>query len=262
MTRNELKNIIKECLLEENSQEDIVEESIENISEDTILEFSTDEYRENKVIFKEIDKWCSRIRKLSMYYYFIKKPKLDEAMQLKDEHDKNKTRWTSNDSVKAWYNKNMVQALYNDLKTMISKMKDASTNTTSSKSTNIISEDEAKKIYNELLSALKKLLPKLKSSSEYKKQCKESSMKMNDSDYKSGYEPKLVVNEFESLCKHQYGYDAIIEIIDDEQIVRIYYSWILYDLIDLLEKEYNDLSKKVSIDYGDGDEGCLYISIK
>lgn len=37
MTKSELKDIIKECLLEENTQEDIVEESIENITEDTEL---------------------------------------------------------------------------------------------------------------------------------------------------------------------------------------------------------------------------------
>lgn len=60
-------------------------------------------------------------------------------------------------------------------------------------------------------------------------------------------------------------YETIFEIFDLSQIERIIISDIIYDLADELRNDSElkklDEFKRISFDCGDGDEGCLYVTI-
>jgi hypothetical protein len=139
-----------------------------------------------------------------------------------------------------------------------------------SKSKPGFSEDELDLIVKNLKTAYNKM----KTTKEFKDKCLETSKKYNDdliewnnnakNPYpysenelkklllKDGYVPSIHINLFEDG-----GDYAIIEVIDDEQSICIDYSWILYDLTDKYNELYPD--NQIGADYGDGDEGCLYI---
>jgi hypothetical protein len=125
---------------------------------------------------------------------------------------------------------------------------------------------------NLIVKNLKTAYNKMKTTKEFKDKCLETSKKYNDdwikwnnnakNPYsenelkklllKDGYVPSIHINLFEYECDY-----AIIEVIDDEQYICIYYIWILYDLTDKYNELYPD--NQIGADYGDGDEGCLYI---
>lgn len=127
-----------------------------------------------------------------------------------------------------------------------------------------------------LVKNLKSIYNKMKSTSEFKAKCKDTSIEFNNDNIawnnkqdnkmsekelaakgyiiKEGYIPKINISLFED---GGYANWAIIQIIDDSQDICIYYSWILYDLSDEYNKQFPD--NKYNFDFGDGDEGCLYI---
>lgn len=123
---------------------------------------------------------------------------------------------------------------------------------------------EMEKDYSELLTTIKKVISKMKNTSDYKNLCKECCEKYNkyygyDDEVKNDkFIPKLIVDDFESI--NSIYLDAIIEIIDEEQTVRVYFSDILYMIVKLLKEWFPDTYNKFSYSYGDGDEGCLYVS--
>lgn len=49
--------------------------------------------------------------------------------------------------------------------------------------------------------------------------------------------------------------DLIVEVIDADQMVRVELSFILWDIVKVLEVKY----QKLSFGTGDGDEGCIYV---
>ena len=160
--------------------------------------------------------------------------------------------------------KNKVKNKINELRNKNKKGNSLSNNQIYDNKSNQLTEEQykiAKKEYDRLLQLIPKSISKLKSSSDFKKRCKESCLDYSkrfgfDSIVKNdNFIPKLHCENFEDLDS-KYG-DAIIEIIDSNQAVRIVFSWILYDIVDILQKDYKDLH--FDFDYGDGDEGCLYI---
>lgn len=66
--------------------------------------------------------------------------------------------------------------------------------------------------------------------------------------------PKFVMDPFESSDT-----EIILIVLDEDQMVRIALNSITYDIAEKVEKILNDKGIKVSIDIGDGDEGCIYI---
>ena len=82
--------------------------------------------------------------------------------------------------------------------------------------------------------------------------------------------PKLKYDIFEDGMRKngktgRVWYEVIFEILDLSQIERIILSDIIYDLADELRKDTElkklDEFKRLSFDCGDGDEGCLYVTI-
>ena len=65
---------------------------------------------------------------------------------------------------------------------------------------------------------------------------------------------KLTCNIFE-----EYNNEVYFEIIQDDEIIRLALSDILWDIGKELEKELEDYNFTCSCDYGDGDEGCIYV---
>ena len=126
--------------------------------------------------------------------------------------------------------------------------------------------DEMEKDYDELLSTIKKVISKMKNTSDYKNLCKECCEKYNkycgyDNEVKNDrFVPKLIVDDYETIGGSDLS--AIIEIIDEDQMVRTYFGDILYMIVKLLKEWFPDIHKKFKYNYGDGDEGCLYIKYK
>lgn len=122
-------------------------------------------------------------------------------------------------------------------------------------------QDKMKKDYQELLSTIKKTISKIKTTKQFKDECIKSSKEANkyliDSEepFKEGYIPNLTATDFED---DGHGY-FIVEIIDDYQIIAISYRWILYWIVDYIEENFKEVYDKWDFDYGDGDEGCLYV---
>ena len=121
--------------------------------------------------------------------------------------------------------------------------------------------DQMDKDYQELLKTIEKSISKIKTTKEFKDKCVESSKKANeyivDSEepFIEGYIPPLKAFDFED---DGYG-NYIIEVIDDCQVIAITYNWILYDIVDYIKENFSDVYRKWGFDYGDGDEGCLYV---
>ena len=122
---------------------------------------------------------------------------------------------------------------------------------------------EREKIKKQFIKDLKTCYNKIKNTQEFKDECLKSSRDFNKSEYyddltlKDGYVPKIDIKEFEDG-----GDYLIVEVIDDYQMVRCQYSWILYYIADEYEEEFaNKYDYSVEFDYGDGDEGCLSCNI-
>ena len=122
---------------------------------------------------------------------------------------------------------------------------------------------EREKIKNQFIKDLKICYNKIKNTKDFKDECLKSSKEFNEREYyddlilKDGYVPKININEFEDG-----GDYLIIEVIDDYQMVRCQYAWILYAIVDEYEKEFaNKYDYSIEFGYGDGDEGCLYCNI-
>ena len=132
---------------------------------------------------------------------------------------------------------------------------------------NNLSSEEKKEFYkkmktdwNKFISDLKECYKILKSQKDFKEKCTNSSKEINDTSICGiGDIPVININEFEELCEYKYGFEGIIEVIDDDQIIRIFYSWILYDIVKIYREKYPEEEGLWGIDYGDGDEGCLYV---
>lgn len=111
---------------------------------------------------------------------------------------------------------------------------------------------------NNMIKELKSNYNRMKSTSEFKNKCIKSSKEYNniwpDDKVKIGYIPRVNITIFESLSNKYWS--AIIEVIIDDQDIRIQYDWILYDLVDSLKGKYD-----FDFGYGDGDEGCLYLTV-
>ena len=128
--------------------------------------------------------------------------------------------------------------------------------------------DQMDKDYQELLKTIEKSISKIKTAKEFKDKCVESSKKANeyivDSEepFIEGYIPPLKAFDFEDDGYGNFEGDGnyIIEVIDDCQVIAITYNWILYDIVDYIKENFSDVYKKWGFDYGDGDEGCLYVS--
>ena len=123
--------------------------------------------------------------------------------------------------------------------------------------------EEREKIKKQFIKDLKTCYNKIKNTKEFKDECLKSSKEFNKAEYyydltlKDGYVPKINIKEFEDG-----GDYLIVEVIDDYQMVRCQYAWILYYIADEYEKEFaNKYDYSVGFDYGDGDEGCLYCSM-
>lgn len=122
---------------------------------------------------------------------------------------------------------------------------------------------EREKIKKQFIKDLKTCYNKIKTTQEFKDECLKSSKEFNECEYyddltlKDGYVPKIDIKEFEDG-----GDYLIIEVIDDYQMVRCQYAWILYSIVDEYEKEFSDnYDYNITFSYGDGDEGCLYCNI-
>lgn len=123
--------------------------------------------------------------------------------------------------------------------------------------------EEREKIKKQFIKDLKTCYNKIKNTQEFKDECLKSSKEFNECEYyddlilKDGYVPKIDIKEFEDG-----GDYLIIEVIDDYQMVRCQYAWILYSIVDEYEKEFSDkYDYNITFSYGDGDEGCLYCNI-
>ena len=118
--------------------------------------------------------------------------------------------------------------------------------------------------WNKLIIDLKSCYSKLKNTSEFKEKCKKGIDELNkewlpdDESCELNSTPKINIEEFESLDND--GIDGIIEVIDDDQCVRIVFSWILDGIVNIYKSSYVDESKKWDFYFGDGDEGCIYVN--
>lgn len=179
----------------------------------------------NEVYKEEIN--SRTIYEEKIYMWEFKKIK-DEIKKVLDKHRKEKTKSNKQEEPKA-----------------IERVK--------------LSDEEIKELknqINEMIKDLKSEYNKMKNTKDFKDKCIKSSKEYNqrpgEGQLKIGYIPKVNIKIFENI--DPIYHDAIIEVIDDTQDVRIHYRWILYDLADTIEGKYD-----FSIDFGDGDEGCLYL---
>ena len=117
--------------------------------------------------------------------------------------------------------------------------------------------------FDELIKELKKNYQKMKSTSDFKKKCKDASAEYNDAygdvpdmRVSPNYIPRVNISEFEGLDRD--GNDGIIEIITDEQEICIFYDFIIHDLANSVKDSFG---KYFNFGFGDGDEGCLYVFV-
>lgn len=115
---------------------------------------------------------------------------------------------------------------------------------------------EAEKQFENLIKFIKKLIPELKRSKEFKELQKTANKKLVDDwdmDIRSTYCPDFIVEIEEDI--NVYG-EAILLINDEEQEIREEYNefleWICKRI--LSNNEFN-----FKCDIGDGDEGCIYL---
>jgi len=116
--------------------------------------------------------------------------------------------------------------------------------------------------YNELVKELKNNYQKMKSTSDFKKKCKDAvnnwnSMCDDDNDkWNINDKPYVNIRIFDFL--NNDGNNGIIQIIDDDQDMNIQFDFIIHDLA----KSVKDLfDKYFEFGFGDGDEGCLYVFV-
>jgi len=57
----------------------------------------------------------------------------------------------------------------------------------------------------------------------------------------------------------EYDNEISFTVCDNDQQIRINISDVIHDIAEELEKEYD--KKNISVNIGDGDEGCVYITI-
>ena len=79
--------------------------------------------------------------------------------------------------------------------------------------------------------------------------------------------PEFKCKVFENLkCEYEYKNElyffGILEILGGTQMQCCIHSWALPEVISVLEKTNPKLYSEFKFDYGDGDEGCLYIQFK
>ena len=77
----------------------------------------------------------------------------------------------------------------------------------------------------------------------------------NDNRIKLYIVTAMKVNNYVKLQR----FKQLFPFIDDDQIIRVFYSWILYDIVKIYREKYLEEEGLWGIDYGDGDEGCLYV---
>ena len=122
----------------------------------------------------------------------------------------------------------------------------------------------------ELVSAINKIINKLKSNSDFKNKIKETHDKYEERVANGDYEeedikfPPFKCKLIEELyCEYEIDNElyffGIYEILDGSQEQRIIYSWVLHKITDELKQKYPDIYNKFDFSYGDGDEGCLYV---
>lgn len=222
MKRDELKDIIKECIIEEGF--------IDNI-------------KENSKILKEMENWAKNSRMI-LYCVSIKKDiDIKKVLELIEIHDQNLDKWLS--KYKSIYNREGYKSLYNGLIQIKQSPKYKSQTSAIELDKNAVN-----KKYRELLQALRKSLNKIKSSDEFKNKCKDKTPKIHIEEFEYFY-----YNE-----KDKHG-ESVIEVIDEDQETRIKFSWILDKLVKYIKDDYNELYKIFQLGTGDGDEGCIYVEI-
>ena len=127
------------------------------------------------------------------------------------------------------------------------------------KNLSINGEKEANKKLEELEKELDKNYKRMKPSSDFRKKCKDVVKEYNndfDENLSSSFIPNIDINIFEPISDN--GEDGAIEIIQDEQDINMYFAFIIHDLEDTIKDSFG---KYFKFDYGDGDEGCLYVSL-
>lgn len=134
---------------------------------------------------------------------------------------------------------------------------------------------EEKKEFSEkvkaIVSAAKASLKKIQSSPDYKNWCKECTDALLktwdyeedffkdecDGRYTGGiYYPPFDVDIYDEYDKYR---ELTLSIIDDTQEVRIEYGEIMIKIVDGVKEALPDI--KFSVNYGDGDEGCIEFTI-
>jgi hypothetical protein len=128
---------------------------------------------------------------------------------------------------------------------------------------NVRGEDKEDKLYlantcKKLTSIIKKIYNKMKNTSDFKNKCRKTADKFNKDADEYEYDlEKIKQNYIPNVSIRNY--DDYIMVLDDHQYINTYYSWILYDIIKELKSNYKNIN--VEYDTGDGDEGCIYLTL-
>lgn len=139
------------------------------------------------------------------------------------------------------------------------------TTTTKQPIPNMTSEEkqEMYKDFDELVSIIKKIISKMKNTSEFKKVCKDCCLDFFE--VYDGYDeivdndkfiPKLSVDVFQSISENQEG---IITILDYYQEVQDSFKPVLKMIIEYIEKDYSELHSKFKFYCNNG---CIYVNRK
>lgn len=236
MTRNELKEIIKECIEECGF----------------IYNEGFSDYKNRSNILKQMTNWRTRSEKIKRDKYFKKDININEVKELINIYDNNIDIWIK--EFNNIYLKDGYKSLYNLLKDIERDTRSSKSNSKQKYSENDL--NRAKNDFLKLVNCIKVIVNNFKSSEEFKYKCNKS---------KNNFVPKLVVDIFEDMLYYKStGFigGAIIEIIDEDQEIRILYSWILHDIVNIIKRDYKEIYNKFNFEYGDEDEGCLYIDYK
>lgn len=210
-----------------------------------------DKYRENSKIMKEIEYWIKESRKLCLHIVLKRNIDPNCISLYVNMYDESIDRWKTSQV----YNMYQVEltANYNTLK---SKLKDKPKYISKVyKNVVPVSIEEFISEVRRIEYALYRNPSYIKKVEQYAKQGMKDCKLLSQSDFYPSIPGHPLVPEL--TAEFMYDDPYYISIFENHnQDVRIVMRYILYDIVDELQK-----NKKFNFDYdfGDGDEGCIYI---
>lgn len=114
-------------------------------------------------------------------------------------------------------------------------------------------------VFNDMKHDAKQLANKITSSDIFKYNCDEAKVYLKHAGYTVEELAKMDYNFFKNAINIEEGvdgYEEMMKILDEDQLVIISMNWICIDIARMLEIKYKNYVD--GIDIGDGDEGCLY----